>query len=937
MKRKVYSPNNSTSWRHPATPKSGARRKRWPWKKIILYIVLIGFIGSGAVFIWASRDLPTPEGIVRRTVPQSTKIYDRTGETVLYDIHGTQRRTSVELKDIPLYLQHATLTAEDRSFYEHKGFKFTSMIRSLLVNIVSGDKAQGGSTITQQFIKNAIVGGEKSYLRKIKEVILAYQIERKFSKDEILKLYFNEIPYGSNAYGAQAAAQMFFGKDVSNLSLAESAILAAIPKAPTYFSPWGSHIDELIARQQYIIGEMVNEGYISEEEAAAAKTEKLSFVEKQENIIAPHFVFYIRELLAEKYGEKTVEQGGLKIITTLDLKKQKAAEEAIAASEEKNKGYKAQNAALTAIDTKTGQIVAMVGSRDYFNDEIAGQVNVALRPRQPGSSFKPIVYTKAFEKGYTPETILFDVVTTFKTDTKDYTPHNYNDKENGPVSLRQALAGSLNIPAVKILYLTGIDNVLNLADTLGYTTLHDRSRFGLSLVLGGAEVKLLEHTNAFATLAREGVYKPTYPILKVTDPTGTTLEEYKDNEERKVLEPQITRETSSVLSDNNARAYIFGQNNYLTLGDRPVAAKTGTTNDYRDAWTLGYTPSLAAGVWVGNSDNSEMKRGADGSVVAAPIWQSFMSKALAGTAVENFTPPEPVSVNNPMVNGFLSGSDVLIDRASGKLATNLTPPSFVEKRRYRQYHTILYYINKDNPLGDLTTNPTSDPQFENWEAAVRRWSQAQGLYDESPPTDFDDLHIPENVPSLNIMYPSEGQTVSTNPTTFTINAFARRGINRAAYYIDNQFIGESKIYPFSLNLTITDELTNGFHRLRVVAFDDIDNSASAESNFNLLTTPVASPFSFNWASPNNNDVFSVDSGSTNLSFNLNNPGQIKKIDLYYKINDGQSNWFGVIENIQTSISTQLAFKGVGDYSVYLILTDNLGITKTSKPINFRVE
>ncbi|MEK7496771.1 MAG: transglycosylase domain-containing protein, partial [Patescibacteria group bacterium] len=531
---------------------------KFSWGKILwgVSILFVFFIVISLIII--NRDLPTPEGLARRVVPQSTKIYDRTGKILLYDIHGAERRTSVPLSQIPHTLKLATLAAEDRTFYEHSGFRFTSMIRSVLVNILRGSKVQGGSTITQQLIKNAILGSKKTYARKVRELILAYQIEKFFSKEEILQLYFNEIPYASNAYGAEAGAQVVFGKPVNNLNLAESAILASLPKATTYYSPWGTHRDDLIKRQHYVLDAMAELGQITKPEAEKAKQFKLEFKERRESITAPHFVFYVREILTERYGEKLVNEGGLKVITTLDVTAQTQAETAIKKSYDKNLKYGATNASLVALDVPTSQILAMVGSVDYFDDKNDGQVNVALRSRQPGSSFKPIAYTAAFALGFKPETILFDVETTFKTDTKDYIPHNYDGKERGPISLRQALAGSLNIPAVKLLYLTGIDRVLELAKSLGYTTLDDRSRFGLSLVLGGAEVKLLEHTNAFTTLARDGIYKPTVSILKIEDDKGKTLEEYKESSGIEILNPEIARTTTSVLSDNQARSFIFG-------------------------------------------------------------------------------------------------------------------------------------------------------------------------------------------------------------------------------------------------------------------------------------------------------------------------------------------------------------------------------------------
>lgn len=936
MKRRVISPPRS-SWqsRQLLRRRPRAQKQRRLLKALSL-VATAGALLIIGLFFWAARDLPTPEGIARRIVPQSTKIYDRAGDTVLYDIHGEERRTSVELQDIPTFLQQATLTAEDRNFYEHKGFRFTSMLRSIIVNMLAGGKIQGGSTITQQFIKNAIVGSEKSYIRKIKEIILAYQIERKFSKDEILKLYFNEIPYGSNAYGAEAAAQLFFGKSVRDINLAEATILAAIPKAPTYYSPWGIHQDELIGRQQYIIQEMVGQGYIDQTQANQALAYDLQFVNRQENIIAPHFVFMIKEQVAEKYGERVVEQGGLKIITSLDLDAQRAAEKAIADSEEKNLSYDASNAALVAIDVATGQILALVGSRDFFNDDISGQVNVVTRPRQPGSSFKPIVYATAFTKGYSPNTVLFDVVTTFKTETKDYTPNNYDNKERGPVTLRQALAGSLNIPAVKLLYLTGINKILDTAELLGYTTLKDRSRFGLSLVLGGAEVKLIEHVNAFAALAREGKYLPTTGILKIEDAAGKTLEEFKPSKTRDALDQQAARQVTSVLSDNDARAYIFGSSNYLTLPDRPVAAKTGTTNDYRDAWTIGYTPSLAAGVWVGNSNNDAMKRGADGSVVAAPIWQSFMKQVLAGKPVQSFNAPDPYQVDKPMLNGQVTGSDVLIDQASGLLATDLTPATYVIRKRYRQYHTILHYLDKNNPLSRDPFNPLDDPQYSNWEAAVRRWSAANSFVDEQPPTGYDNVHTLANRPSIKIISPSNNVAATTNPLELKVTTSAPRGVSRVEYYLDNQLIGESKQYPFSYSFSITDDWPNGYHTLIAQAYDDIDNSNQDQIVFSLLVTPLPSPYHVDWQNPVDGATINLSDGAIQLKLIFDHPELLSKADIFYKFNQGSSSWLGVVEQPNTLSTESWLPPESGNYTLFLVLQDKSGVSKTTQPINITV-
>ena len=516
-----------------------ARRKKWrikPLKKrenkkkrvvrtiflIIAILIILGGIGASGMLIWLKSNMPSPEKLLEREVPLSTKIYDRAEKQVLYEIFSEERRTLVKLEELPPYLIKATITAEDRNFFTHPGFNFKSMVRAIIVDIFKGGKLQGGSTITQQFIKNAFLTPEKAILRKIKELFLAYQIEQKFSKEEILQMYLNEIPYGGTAYGVEAAASIYFQKSAKNLSLDEAALLAALPKAPTYYSPWGDHQEELINRRDYILNSMVEENYITEEESEEAK--KINTLEKikrfQSSITAPHFVMYIKQILVEKYGHRLVEQGGLKIITTLDLEAQKKAEEVIEEKMENVKKWGGNNAALVSIDVKTGEILAMVGSANFLDETINGQVNVATSLRQPGSSFKPIVYAAAFEKGYTPDTILFDVKTDFgpQGDGKpSYIPSNYDLKERGPVTMRQALAGSLNIPSIKTAYLTRPETIVELAQRMGYSTITDPKKYGISLGLGAADVTLLEHASAFSIFAREGERIPITAILEVKD------------------------------------------------------------------------------------------------------------------------------------------------------------------------------------------------------------------------------------------------------------------------------------------------------------------------------------------------------------------------------------------------------------------------------------
>ncbi|MDD5652420.1 MAG: transglycosylase domain-containing protein, partial [Candidatus Moranbacteria bacterium] len=604
--------------------KTGDGKKNWG--KIILKIV--GF-GAGAiliftigVFAYFAKDLPSPDKVNKRVVAESTKIFDRTGQHLLYEIHGEEKRTLIAFDQMGDNIKYATIVSEDQDFYYHHGIKFSSIARAALKDFLNRGASQGGSTITQQFVKNSLLTSEKTITRKVKELILSLEIEQKFSKDEILRMYLNEIPYGSNAYGIEAAAQTFFGKNAKDLALEEAALLAVLPRATTYFSPYGSHIDRLKYNQEAILDRMGSLGYITREQADEAKTVDVmsKIVINRENIKAPHFVMYIKEYLDEKYGKEEMEEGGLKVYTTLDWDKQELAERIVREGAEENLiKWNAENASLVAIDPKTGQILAMVGSKDYFDTSIDGQVNVAIRDRQPGSSFKPYVYLTAFTKGYLPETIIFDVETDFNKGSDDnYIPQNYDGKFRGPLKMKEALAMSLNVPAVKTLYLAGVKESTEMARGLGITGLNDPDRYGLSLVLGGGEVKLLDHTSAFAALANGGVKNNKTAILKIEDKDGKILEEFKDIKGDRVVEEKYVAMLDYIISNNDLRAPVFGDNNPLRFDGRPVAAKTGTTNEWRDGWTMGYTPSLAVGVWAGNNDNRPMAKGADGSYVAAP-------------------------------------------------------------------------------------------------------------------------------------------------------------------------------------------------------------------------------------------------------------------------------------------------------------------------------
>ncbi len=805
--------------------------------KFLAYLFLTGCIALALMIVWFSRGLPNPNQLINREVVQSTKIYDRSGEHILYEIHGEQKRTLVSLKEIPDNVKHATVAIEDKNFYNHGGISIWAMARTMITNVLY-QRSAGGSTLTQQLVKNAILTSEKSLPRKIKEIILAQRIEKKFSKDEILQMYLNEIPYGSNAYGVEAASQRYFGKKIGDVSLAEAAVLAALPQAPSRYSPYGSHKDLLLGRKDYVLEVMAEQGYISGEQRDQAKKEEIKFQKPEANITAPHFVMYIKDILSEKYGEKVMEQGGLKVYTTLDFGKQKAAEEIIT---EKTKNYpekyNANNASLVSIDPKTGQVLAMVGSRDYFDDLIDGQVNIATSLRQPGSSMKPLVYASLFEKGYTPATILYDVNTNFSSDPANpYEPRNYNLGENGPVSIRKALAGSLNIPAVKALYLADVKTVVANANDLGYSTLTDPDRYGLSLVLGGGEVKLLEHTNAFSVFANEGQIPEIATILKVEDKDGKILEEAKPKLKDSVFSKKTTQMINSILSDNQARSFVFSANNYLHLGERPVAAKTGTTNDFRDAWTIGYTPSLVTGVWVGNNDNTKMKSGSDGSFLAAPIWHDFMKLALKDSSVESFNSYDNTKTGKAIIDGDIASANIIrIDKFSGLLASSSTPPELIEEKAYGVPHCILYYVNKDNPLGPKPEQPANDPQFNNWEKGVQTWFAKQNKTTstiEVIPTEYDNVHTEANKPVLSVISPTNGQSVSGNQMNASITASAFRGISIIEYSLDNSpFISSDKSQMFSIDLS---QLITGYHKISFKACDDVLNCTITSTDFNFV-------------------------------------------------------------------------------------------------------
>ena len=820
-----------------------ARLRSWNWKKINRNVAIacgLIVIPLFGLFLYIAKDLPEAGNVNKRFVAESTKIYDRTGSHILYEVHGEEKRTVIPFDQIPETVRAAAISLEDQGFYHHFGLKPTAILRAALKDIITFDAAQGGSTITQQFVKNSLLTNERTFTRKIKEAILSIELETLFTKDEILAMYLNEIPYGQNAYGIEAAAQTYFGKSAKDLTLDEAALLSALPRGTTYYSPYGSHPERLIGRKEYALHQMAELGYITPEQAQAAiDTPTLDKVLPQKDIIAaPHFVMYVKDYLQEKYGDQAIEQGGYKVITTLDWEKQQIAEEAVREGAKNNVSWNASNAALVAMDPKTGQILSMVGSKDYFDESIDGQVNVATRDRQPGSSFKPYVYLTAFTKGYLPETMLYDVETEFDTgDGKGYKPANYNGQFNGPIPMKKALGGSLNIPAVKTLYLVGVKDAIKLAKDLGIQGLNDPDRVGLSLVLGGGEVQLLDHVNAYGTLATGGVRHDKVSILNIKDVNGEIVEEYQEKPGERVVEEKYVAMLDSILSDNSNRAWVFGDNSPLRFESRPVSAKTGTTNEFRDGWTMGYTPNLVVGVWAGNNDNSPMKEGADGVNVAAPIWRAFFEKAISNYSKEDFPSYNPDDyigdgegkTNKPMLNGKLEEEkDLKVCEIPKKntycLANKYCPDDKVKKKDFASTHDILHYVDRKDPLGSKPEKPESDPQYKRWEEAVEKWYSKEDKKSENVPTDeCDEDDFGSYEPSVKLTLSS-----SVNSSTLSLSAKvdAPYGVKKVTYFVDGDSVKSTSDKPYSAEYGLPNSKNNKTITVKVELEDTNGNTSS---------------------------------------------------------------------------------------------------------------
>jgi len=828
-----------------------ARKHKNFLKITILFLISLGFFMAGGLFLWASTlKVPDIKTFDERKILQSTKIYDRTGEILLYNMHGNIQRTIVPFSEISRNIKNATVAIEDEEFYKHHGIKPTAILRAILVNLGAFGFEQGGSTITQQVVKNSLLTPEKKVTRKLKEWIISLKLEKVASKEKILELYLNEAPYGGNIYGIEEASRIFFDKDAGELTLAESAYLAALPQAPTYYSPYGNNRDKLEERKNLVLSRMKKIGFVSEEEYTQALGEEILFQPQATmGIKAPHFVFYVIEQLEQLLDKDTMDRGGLKIITTLDYNLQQKAEEIVAKYAEENvEKFNANNAGLVAVDPKTGYVLAMVGSKNYFDAENEGNFNITLAHRQPGSAFKPFVYATAFMNGYTPDTVIFDLKTQFhsgcdatgKPKTEDveesdcYTPVNYDGKYRGPITMRNALAQSINIPAIKTLYLSGIKDSLETARAMGIESLKDANRYGLTLVLGGGEVSLLEITSAYGVFANNGVKNKYTPLIKVMGANKRVIYETPLTPTQ-VIPKNIALQISDILSDNDARAPTFGERSFLYFKDADVAVKTGTTNNYRDAWIIGYTPNIAVGAWAGNNDNTPMEKKVAGSIIA-PLWNAFMQEILSELPKENFKEPRKYITRDtkPIFRGVWQGGEsYFIDSLSGKLATQYTPEETKKERFVVNIHSILYWVNKNDPQGPPPEYPDRDSQFELWETPIREWVKTRNIQEGTStiPVGFDPIHKPEYFPSVEIVGLDQSITYyPQKPIKFMVTGKGKFGLSRVDLFINNIYVESSKTQPFTFSFLPQDiEQIKKENIIRVVGYDTVFNKGESET------------------------------------------------------------------------------------------------------------
>jgi len=800
-------------------------------KKVLIWIigVIITTIIIGALgYIYLSRNLPAAGELVDHELIESTKIFDRTGEILLYEIHGDKKRTIISKEEMPDVLRKATIAIEDSRFFEHPAFDIRGILRALWVGLQEGRLTQGGSTITQQVAKNSFLTPERSIIRKIKELILAFRLEQIFTKDEILTLYLNQVPYGHNAYGAEAASQMFFDKSAEDLNLAEASMLAAIPQAPSYFSPWGRHTIELERRRQHVLYRMKSLAMIDEQQYQFAIDNKPVVKDRPITAsfaLAPHFIMEVQKHLNEKYGEDFIARAGLRVVTTLDVDMQKIANSVVRNGADRNTElFAGHNAALIALDPQNGQILALVGSKDYFsapepkgctegtNCRFEGNFNIITQGlRQPGSAFKPFVYMESFRYGLTPDTIVFDVLTEFAAgnpncppipnlnapSTGCYHPQNFNRLFQGPITLKEALAESVNIPAVKTLYLVGLNNIIRLSEQLGITTFYDVARIGLSLALGGGEVRPIELAEAYTVLANDGVKNPSTFILKVQDKDGNIIEQFKESPER-IIESNYVRLINDVLSDRNLRLPLFRGSIRLTeVEGRQIAIKTGTSDNFIDVWAFGYTPNLVAGIWAGNNNRHPLEPRGTSVLAATPMWHDFFSQAVQLRPIEFFPRPTPQGTTIPRLRGVL-------DRENPR--------------------NILFYLNR-----------LADPQLLNWEAGVQNWLRTNALPEMLLPTYSyaEGEETPGTIgpgPRINITSIRNGAFITTD-VLLQAQITAGQNIQQIEVYInDRQVDAQSGNFGTSMNYQKTFSINEFINQNQILirVTDSVQNTGETK-------------------------------------------------------------------------------------------------------------
>src|SRR3989339_770414 len=827
----------------------GNRRRRWDRQTILknlgilaLFGVLAGIVLVIILFAWTAASLPNPNKVVRRE-GFSTKIVDREGKT-LYDLYTDYNRLPVALTEIPQVMQQATIAIEDKEFYSHEGFSMWGMIRGLSRGVTRG-RAQGGSTLTQQLVKNVLLTSDRSLVRKFKELVLALQIEKKFSKDEILTMYLNEAPYGGTAVGIAAASERYFGKEPRDLTLTQAAILAGMPQAPSRYSPYGTDNQAYVARATAVLRRMREDGSIDKqaEELSVSELPKAEFRDQSVAITAPHFVFYVKEQLVELLGEAVVEEGGYTVTTTLDSELQDFAQTTVTEEIDKLASMKIGNGAAMVINPQNGEVLAMVGSKNYFAEDYDGKVNVVMSLRQPGSAIKPVTYATAFAKGYSPSTMLLDVPTKFPgaKEGEFYEPKNYDGKFRGPVQLRFALGSSLNVPAVKLLSLVGLKDMMTTAYEMGLESLEPSSenmkRFGLSVTLGGGEVRLYDLVRAYSAFANGGERIEPVSILKI-ERDGKTIYEAKQIQKRRVLSEEVAFLVNHVLYDNNARLLTFGSNSYLNMNGRAIAVKTGTTNDKRDNWTVGWSSKAVVGVWVGNNDNSAMKEVASGVTGASPIWRNIMLKVWEKYPGEDFEPPNGVEAKQvdvvsgyPEHDGWPARADYF---GRGTIPTEPDP-----------IHTRVKICKADNSKlaseVDIARGEYDEKEFyvlksksTSWIDDIRAWIDTQSDERYKVPTEF---CASDTQTVIGFDKPGNNSKIDTNDVEVRIKVISSKEIEWVKLYLDGTEV-ESFV---DRNITTTLTINTGVHELSAKVKTKDGEEKQTVVKIGVKTDPNATP------------------------------------------------------------------------------------------------